>query len=90
MERVLFDFDALSTILGEDKWFFGQKSPTTVDCIVASFLAATVVAPVESELKRRCKAPAATAALDNLVKHCARFGKLIFPEYEQEWREALS
>ena len=65
------DLQALSTLLGEDPYFFGGR-PSTLDACAYAFLAAIMHAPIESPLKRSALKYA------NLVALCERIDAQYF------------
>ncbi len=67
------DIDVLTTLLGDNDYFFGDK-PTTLDGDVYSFLASLVLPPFASPGKDHAKKQA------KLMAHCRRMHEQLFPE----------
>ncbi len=65
------DLQALSTLLGEAPYFFGEK-PSTLDACTYAFLASIIHAPIESPLKRDA------LKYQNLVALCERIDAAYF------------
>ena len=65
------NLQALSTLLGEDPYFFGGR-PSTLDACAYAFLAAIMHAPIESPLKRNA------LKYSNLVALCERIDAQYF------------
>ncbi len=65
------DLQALSILLGENLYFFGEK-PSTLDACAYAFLAAIMHAPIESPLKRDA------LKYKNLVALCERIDATYF------------
>lgn len=66
------DLQALSTILGEQPYFFGKK-PTSTDATVFGFLANLIKVPLDTPFK------VAAMARQNLVDHTDRILERCFP-----------
>ena len=66
------DLRALSTLLGNDAFFFATERPTLLDLWAHAFIAEVIVPPVSSPLK------AAAEACPNLVQHCERMQQRLY------------
>lgn len=60
------DVEALSRLLGDDRYFFAADRPTLLDLWAHAFIAEIIAPPIPSPLQ------SATIALGNLVAHCQR------------------
>ncbi len=69
------DIEALSGLLGENDWYFGDK-PGLTDATVYSVLANIVFVPFASPMK------AMIAGHDNLTRFLERFRREVYPEAE--------
>lgn len=69
--RLNEDLDALSTLLGDRDWFFGDR-PTTTDAIAYAFIGNVDAQPEPSVLRDAVRARA------NLTGHAQRLGALLF------------
>lgn len=67
------DVDALATLLGEQDYVLGPLA-TSVDAVVAAFLANILMVPLDTPIKR------AAAAHPNLVAYCRRMAQRYFPD----------
>jgi len=63
----------LSTLLGDKKYFFGEK-PSTLDAAAYSFLAQLTISNLDTPLHRMAK------GFDNLVSYCRRITDNYFPD----------
>lgn len=66
------DVDALAELLGDQPYFLGPQ-PTSIDAVLAAFLANLLMVPLETPIK------AAAAAHSNLVEYCRRMARQYFP-----------
>ena len=67
------DLDALSTLLGDNKYFLGDE-PTSIDACVFGFLGVSLYVEGDNPLYRY------GASLDNLMRYCERMRARYFPE----------
>lgn len=67
------DFDALSVLLGDKKYMFGDK-PTSIDATVYGALEGAINVSIDSKFRD------AARGFDNLVAYCERFRGEVFPQ----------
>lgn len=67
------DIDALAELLGDQEYFLGPQA-TSVDAVVAAFLANLLLVPLETPVKQ------AAAGHSKLVAYCERVMRRYFPE----------
>lgn len=67
------DIDALAALLGDQEYFLGARA-TSLDAVVAAFLANILMVPLETPIK------VAAAGHANLVAYCRRMARQYFPE----------
>ncbi len=67
------DLDALSRLLGENSYFFGDR-PSSIDACILGFLGVTVYVNGDNPLFSHA------ASLDNLKRYCERMRTEYFPE----------
>ena len=77
MEMSFRDIDALSELLGEKLYMFGDK-PTTLDCMVFGHLAQFLYIPIGFPQEKHIREKAA-----NLVMLVERMKAELWPDWEQ-------
>ncbi len=66
------DMNALSTLLGDDEWFFGSSKPTLLDIWAHAFVIQVIAPPIDTPLKEH------TLFLKNLCDHANRFQEKVY------------
>ncbi len=66
------DLDALSVLLGEDRWFFGASQPTLLDLTCHAYVINIIRPPIENAIKKH------TLTLSKLCDHAERLQTQIY------------